>query len=309
MSDNFVFDSSFHTLVQKAPQLLIPVINEVFGHDYPEDEPIVQYRDTHETVEHRIETDSFFKVRGHLYHVECQSTEDATMAIRMIEYDFAIALEEALLAGAPYRMKFPESCVLYLRETSVPEGHLRIEVEAPNGSVFEYQVKAIFAQAYDMDEIFAKKLLLLLPFYIMRYEKEFEAIAKSPERTEQLLAECETLRRRLEEVTVKEDKALLYEQIVELSVRVSNYLLANLEKLREEVKASMGGMIIDLMSDKIAAAEKEALARGLEEGRKEGFEQGIEQGIEHAIEAARVAGADEATIAAMRAALAHPTTT
>ena len=28
-----------------------------------------------------------------LYHIECQSLDDETMAVRMVEYDFAIALE------------------------------------------------------------------------------------------------------------------------------------------------------------------------------------------------------------------------
>ncbi len=46
------------------------------------------------------------------YHIECQSTHDSSMVVRMIEYDFAIALEEAIRNGTPYEMNFPESCVL-----------------------------------------------------------------------------------------------------------------------------------------------------------------------------------------------------
>ena len=42
--------------------------------------------------------------------------DDATMAIRMVEYDFSIALEQAQKkSGRKYEIDFPASCVLYLR--------------------------------------------------------------------------------------------------------------------------------------------------------------------------------------------------
>ena len=36
MADNTIFDSVFKTMVHKAPQLMIPFINEVFGENVPE---------------------------------------------------------------------------------------------------------------------------------------------------------------------------------------------------------------------------------------------------------------------------------
>ena len=43
MPDNTVYDSVFKTTVQKAPDLVIPFINEAFGRDYPADEQIMQF--------------------------------------------------------------------------------------------------------------------------------------------------------------------------------------------------------------------------------------------------------------------------
>ena len=149
MPDNTVFDSVFRTMIEKTPELVIPLINEAFDRDFPLDEPFEQYRNEHETPGKRIITDSFFKVRGLYYHIECQSTEDATMAIRMIEYDFAIALEMAIKGGAPYKMRFPESCVLYLRNPTAPGDSLQIEVELPRGNSFVYETRIMRAQGYD----------------------------------------------------------------------------------------------------------------------------------------------------------------
>ena len=36
-------------------------------------------------------TDSAIRIRGSLYHLECQSNPDGSMVLRMVEYDFHIA--------------------------------------------------------------------------------------------------------------------------------------------------------------------------------------------------------------------------
>ena len=52
----------FH--LQKMPELIVPVLNEIFGTNYPLDVPLEQLRNEHQK-----------------------------MVIRMVEYDFAISIE------------------------------------------------------------------------------------------------------------------------------------------------------------------------------------------------------------------------
>lgn len=47
--------------------------------------------------------------------------DDTTMAVRMIEYDFATAVEFARKQGRRYRMEFPRSCVLYPSGSNTPD--------------------------------------------------------------------------------------------------------------------------------------------------------------------------------------------
>ena len=47
----------------------------------------------HQLEDGEIITDSCLRIGDMLYHIECQSLDDETMAVRMVEYDFAIALE------------------------------------------------------------------------------------------------------------------------------------------------------------------------------------------------------------------------
>lgn len=111
------------------------------------------------------------------------------MVVRMIEYDFSIALEQALTEGPPYRMEFPASCVLFLRHTSSTPDVLRIEVALPDGGSFEYRTKVVKAQLVSRDEIFRKRLLVLLPYYLIRYENELSRIAGDDELSMRLVAE------------------------------------------------------------------------------------------------------------------------
>ena len=65
-----IFDDVFRTIAQKMPQLLIPLINEVFHTSYPENVPIVQLRNEHQQENGEIITDSCLKIAGKLYHIE-----------------------------------------------------------------------------------------------------------------------------------------------------------------------------------------------------------------------------------------------
>lgn len=130
MENSTIFDDVFRTMLEKMLYLAIPLINEVFGTSYPEDIEIIQKRNEHQTQNGRIITDSHLLIANRIYHIECQSTDDATMVIRMIEYDFAISLENVQRENGRYRMYFPQSCVLYLR------GEKKKDTIAGSGSNF-----------------------------------------------------------------------------------------------------------------------------------------------------------------------------
>ena len=170
ITNNTIFDDVFRTMVEKMPNLAVPLINEIFGTTYPEDIEIIQRRNEHQTKQGEIITDSQLLIAEKIYHLECQSTQDSEMVVRMIEYDFSIGLETMEKEKGKYRMYLPHSCILYLRGNKKTE-KLTIEVVAPEGETWEYKVPAVYAGHYTKEEILEKRLFFLLPFYIMRYEK------------------------------------------------------------------------------------------------------------------------------------------
>lgn len=263
---NTIFDDVFRTMVQKMPQLLIPLINEVFQTDYSEHEEFKQLRNEHEEEFGKIITDSIIVIRNKTYHIECQSVDDTTMAIRMVEYDFAIALEQASKSGRMYEMDFPESCVLYLRCSNATPDELNVKVNLPNGESFIYGAKVVKLQNYTKDDIFRKNLLFFLPYYIMRYEKQIKEIADNTEKLQSLLQEYADMRVQLEKVLYGETESALYADMVKLIIKISDYILKSEEKVKKGVNDAMGGKVLELESErliKVGKAEGESLLGSL----------------------------------------------
>jgi len=133
---NTPYDDAFRTLLQDCPELVIPLINELFGTNYTGQEVVITnsnenfLRNPEGKKEKRI-TDSnlsLISLKGisKRYHLECQSTPDGTMEIRMWEYDAQVALMEKEYRDGVLHVKFPDSAVIYLRSSKTTPDELKI---------------------------------------------------------------------------------------------------------------------------------------------------------------------------------------
>ena len=206
-----------------------------------------------------------------MYHIECQSTDDTTMAIRMIEYDFAISIEHAEKQGCRYRIEFPKSCVLFLRSSENTPDYLEAEVAFPDGKVHLYSIPTIKMADYTKASIFEKNLLMLLPFYIMRYEKKGHNLNENPELFQILLNEYEEIRVNLEKELSETGKSELYTDLTKLIVKISDYIFREEEAVRKGLGDIMGGKVLELESERLKA---EGQAIGRAEGQAIGPAQG-----------------------------------
>ena len=277
MANNTVFDDVFRTLLEKMPHLVIPLINEVFGTDYPDDIPIVQKRNEHLTATGIIITDSHLFIADKIYHIECQSTSDSTMVIRMIQYDFATALEYVKKENGKYRIYFPQSCVLYLRGKNGPD-FLEMELVMPDGQCVNYKVPVIRAERYTSDMIFQKKLLFLLPFYIIRYEKSVKKIEEDDAAFQALIAEYGEIGKKLETEFLAEGKEREYRDLIGLIGRILDYVFKKSSRTRKGIGDIMGGQVLELESEKFDRLLREGLEKARMEGRMEGRIEGRMEG-------------------------------
>ena len=227
--------------------------NEVFHTSYPEDVKITQLRNEHQQKDGEIITDSCLLIGKKMYHIECQSTDDTTMAIRMIEYDFAIAVENAEKQGRRYRIEFPRSCVLFLRSSGNTPDYLEADVIFPDGKTHVYSIPAIKMADYTKDHIFEKNLLMLLPFYIMRYEKKKHDMRKNLELLQILLDEYDEIRINLEKELTETGKAELYTNLTKLIVKIADHIFEKEEDIRKGIGDVMGGKVLELESERLKA--------------------------------------------------------
>ena len=204
------YDDVFRTLLNDCSKLIIPLINEVFGEHYTGNERIVFSPNEHfinqqDGEEYECITDTKFKIIGKEtknYHWECQSTADSSMAVRIFEYASQIALDEGEISANRLTVTFPHSAVLYLRSSKMTPDEMYIEIKTPSGSI-TYSIPVMKTQVYAIDDIFEKNLLFLIPFYIFTHEKELEECDKNEDKLEILKQEYESIKKRMEEKTVK----------------------------------------------------------------------------------------------------------
>ena len=159
-----------------------------------------------------------------------------------------------------FRIIFPHSCVLYLRGKGGAE-ELEMEILMPDGRIVEYRVPVIRAEEYTRNEIFQKNLLFLLPFYVIRYEKQLKRLEESTEKLEKLLEEYRGIEKCLEESLLNQGREEIYRDLIDLIIRIADYIFRKTETIRKGVGEIMGGRVLELPSERL-------------------IQQGIEQGIE-----------------------------
>lgn len=261
---NTPYDDVYRTMLVEDDELVLPLLNEVFGEHYSGSEKIVRYSNEHFDLqqggtEEKCITDGFLEVIGRerkQYHLECESSPDGSMIIRMFRYGSQLALAESEYDGSKLRVSFPRAAVVFLRSNSNTTDRLKIEIVTPGGSV-TYDVETLKISKYTIEEIFERKLYFLIPFYIFNLEKELKEYDSDPVRREELKRLYISIDKRLEDLS-QSGKLSAYSRhlIKDLSNKVVQNLAVKYEQVRKEIGDIMGGQVLDL---EIIRVRKEAL--------------------------------------------------
>ena len=159
-------------------------------------------------------------------------------------------------------VSFPNTTVLYLRSGEYTPDSVWINLTYPGGEA-RYSVTAVYLQSYSLEEIFKKKLYILLPFYLFNYEKRFDEIESNDVRLDELTDELKGMFGRLEGlIGTHEITSFDAMTIMDLMRKVSEALLGNRENISKRMGDIMGGHVI-------MTEAKEILNRGIEQGRSE----------------------------------------
>ena len=267
------YDDSFRTLLTDCKRLIVPLVNEMFGENWQETENVELYQNevfiTTGADEKRI-TDSNFTIgNSRRYHIECQSTEDGSMIVRMFEYDTQLALENREFISNILTVQFPDSAIVSLRHTKNTPEEMTVKVLTPGGRV-SYTVPVLKIKRYTIHELFEKKLFFLIPFHIFAYEKDFKELEENKKKLKQLEAEYASIRERLEIACQMGDlNRYAKAAILDMSRKVIEHLAVKYKNVAKGVSRTMGGKVLNYEA-------KDILNRGRREGRMEGRREGEE---------------------------------
>jgi len=114
-------------------------------------------------------------------------TEDEEIVFRVFEYGFGHAYKNRIFESGGERMVFPRPCVIYLDEgkkDSIPDEYSLI-LQFENQGEFMYKVPIVKLQNISLQEMNEKKLIILLPFLLLKLRKKLEKV-RSKEHIEEL---------------------------------------------------------------------------------------------------------------------------
>ena len=298
---NTPYDDVFRTLLNDCPKLIIPVINEIFKEHYSGTEEILFFPNEHflnkqgGKEEERV-TDSAFVIQSpkmKSYHMECQSTPDNSMLVRIFEYDAQIALDNGKIEGNMLTVDFPNSAILFLRCDEKTPDEMKLCLRTPGGNL-EYGIPVMKQKNYEIEEIFEKDLLFLIPFNIFTHEKKLQEYDKSEEKLEMLKREYERIRMRLEELCEhRHIDEYTKCTIIDMLYRVLENLAGKYENVKEGVKSVMGGKVLEYEAKTI---RNEGISQGISQGRIEAYVDLLNDGIITLQEAAKRLNMSEAEL-------------
>lgn len=287
------YDDVFRTMVNDCKRLLLPVLNEMFHYSYDGDEkiellPTERYLHNINGKSQRRGTDSAFRVidkNGYErnFIIECQSTPDNSMSVRILEYGIKFAIDNANTNENKISITVPNTGVFQLRSNSKTQNTIQVEVIAPDNKKLAYNVPIIKMQDYLVDDIFDKKLSFMIPFYMFNNEDKLKNMEKQ-NLSDDIIRECNKIKKKLDDSNLSTFEK---KSITKMFLQIMNELSSNdsAKTLCKEVEEIMGGRILDYEAKDIL---NEGIRQGIEEGKELGKEEGIKEGIKEGEEKGKV---------------------
>ncbi len=270
-----IYDGAFRTILNDCRKLIIPVINEIFSEHYTGEEeirffPNEHFLDQQDVADKERITDTNFQIIGitaKKYHLECESSlPDGRITIRLFEYNAQIALDEGEVTEETLTVTFPNTAVMYLRAYKKTPDKMKYVIITPGGTV-QYDVPIMKVQSYSLDEIFEKRLLMLIPFYIFSHEKSFSEYNNNEDKLEELKAEYQIILERLDDLE-KQGIIGAFDKrtIIDLSSDVINEIARKYENVQKGIGAMMRGPLIQTEARTIL---NRGISQGISETKKE----------------------------------------
>ena len=256
------YDSTFQTIKTKHKRLLIAVINDCFHKHYPQDamvellparSPLVGEGSQGEADIEDRESDCVLKIGGDYYLIEVQTYDDEDMAIRIAEYTFIFARDNAEGDQGSVIMDIPHFTVIYIKPTVNTPRYTEITYRFPNRQMVKFSEKNVFLSDLSKEEIIEKKFYAYIPFYIARYERELS----TEKNYQKALEDLAYFRDKM--VELHQSKELTGDELTDLGKFVNTIVIHITDGNEAEKEATqiMGGTVYETESERLRRVGRE----------------------------------------------------
>ena len=187
--ENISYDGIFKELLDEFPaENVVDFINKLFERSHSRDSEVIKLETESHVDGKERRSDKIIRIGGDMYHVEIQSGDDNSIALRIFEYSYRAALQHGkTLTSGSLTLDFPKSVVFYLRTTAQTPTEITITLNLPDGTTTTYTTPVRLLKEYKLEDLIQDSSLIFAPYYPMLFEGES---LKSPEMLKKLENEC-----------------------------------------------------------------------------------------------------------------------
>lgn len=176
-------DQMMKVLFKLSKKVMINLLNGLFNEDYDYRKVKMEYSNS-EFVDddfERLYGDVFIIIRtenkSFSYHIEFQTLNDNSMAIRMFRYGFEKAVEQyGDEIGCETILYYPKQLVIFLEENKNIKNELYFRLRLPDEQEIKFKVPVMKYWEYCAEDLKDKKMYALLPLQVFKSRKSIKAI-------------------------------------------------------------------------------------------------------------------------------------
>lgn len=182
-----IYDRAAKRCLSLSKETTIMLINGLYEKEYPLDSEVeYHWTEHHDDDLKKTLADTIIRIaHTDRYHIEIQMYPDEDIVLRVFEYGFGNALVNR---DGKEILVFPKPKILYLYEDGGVPDVQELAIDFGGGELYTYRVPVVKYLKMDMEEVNRKKLIVLLPFQLLRLRKVIEK-----ERTEETMEQLKYL--------------------------------------------------------------------------------------------------------------------
>jgi len=177
-----VFDLTIKYLLQETSRPnVVYLINALFGRNYPVDSEVdFGKTDSVGKQENKLKpyySDMVLSLAGDGFSMEFQIGDDEIIGLRIFEYSFRYAHNHKRIYdnGRLIVLDIPKSCVIFWEDTEKTPDKIILRLQGETSEeTFDYKVKVFKMSEQSLETLEEKRLLVLLPFCLLKFRKELQ---------------------------------------------------------------------------------------------------------------------------------------